>query len=108
MISQALRSQWTTTPNSHRQLRLQFAQFLTNRAWTKIDMSVLNRKSDDFDTLSNELPGCNGIHYNVIFEYGYCHCKKIEGLYDQPAAGTRTEGRGAGPAGQPHHERAIP
>jgi hypothetical protein len=31
-------------------LRVQFAQLLTNRAGAKIDMSVLNRKSDYFDT----------------------------------------------------------
>ena len=30
--------------------------------------------------------GCNGIHYNVIFWYGYCYSKEIEGLHDQPAA----------------------
>ena len=51
---------------------------------------------------------CNGIHYSVIFRYGYCYCKEIEGLHNQPAAGTRAEGRGAGAAGQPDHERAIP
>src|SRR6202167_5260221 len=32
-------------------LRVQFAQLLTNRAGSEIDMSVLNRKSDYFDTL---------------------------------------------------------
>jgi len=36
--------------------------------------------------------GCNGIHYSVIFWYGYCYCKEIEGLYDQPATRTRTKG----------------
>ena len=36
--------------------------------------------------------GCNGIHYDVIFRYGYCYCKEIEGLYDQPAARTCTKG----------------
>ena len=33
------------------QLRVQFAQLLANRAGSEIDMSVLNQKSDDFDTL---------------------------------------------------------
>src|SRR5271157_4185376 len=32
-------------------LRLQFAHLLTDCAGAEIDMSVLNRKSDDFDTL---------------------------------------------------------
>jgi hypothetical protein len=32
-------------------LRVQFAQLLTNRAGAEIDMSVLNRKCDYFDTL---------------------------------------------------------
>ena len=26
--------------------------------------------------------GCNGIHYDVIFRYGYCYCKEIDGLHD--------------------------
>ena len=36
--------------------------------------------------------GCNGIHYAVIFRYGYCYCKEIEGLHDQPPARTCTKG----------------
>jgi hypothetical protein len=36
--------------------------------------------------------GCNGIHYNLIFWYGYYYCKEIESLYDQPAARTCTKG----------------
>src|ERR1035438_6378799 len=38
-------------PISRVRLRVQFAQLLTNRAGPEIDMSVLNRKSDYFDTL---------------------------------------------------------
>lgn len=50
---------------------------------------------------------CNGIHYDVIFRYGYCYCREIEGLYDQPAARTCTKSRGAGSERQPHYERAV-
>ena len=68
--------------------------------WLEWDLSRLVNLTGPMD--------CNGIHYSVKSMYGDCDHKKIKGLHHQPAARACTKGRGAGPAGLPHHERAIP
>jgi len=46
--AEEIQAQMATVPV---RLRVQFTELLTNRAGSEIDVSVLDRKSDDFDTL---------------------------------------------------------